>query len=121
MPPVVYAANLDYYDFARAPWPWELGNPLTVDEYFAWALSNGRVPAAPLVATGEPAPGGPSGADCTALARWMGETLQRRRQAAFPDEQVATGFEEDAGALALLATEQEESNPPRLRSPSTRC
>ena len=30
----------------RAPWPWELSDPLTLDEYLDWALANGRAPAA---------------------------------------------------------------------------
>lgn len=117
--PMALTALLDRWDFTRAPWPWELTDPLTLDEYLDWALANGRVPVA---TTQRGATGGPSATECTEIALWMGETLQRRRQAStivnnigqtpFPDEQAAQGFEENAGALALLATEQEESDPP---------
>ncbi len=99
MNPMLLTAFLDLWDFTRAPWPWELADPLTLDEYLDWALANGRVLPS---RTDRGTTGGPGAADCTKVALWMGETLQRKRQAStiinnvgpapVPDEQAAQGF-----------------------------
>ncbi len=44
MNPMLLQAFLDQWDFTRAPWPWELADPLTLDEHLDWALAYDHVP-----------------------------------------------------------------------------
>ena len=47
--PMACPAYIEAMGFEREPWPWELGNELTMATYLDWALANGFVPSTSLI------------------------------------------------------------------------
>ena len=108
----------------RVPWPWDLADPVTLAEFFRWALDHGYIdPVSTAAAAPTPEPSSASsGSSCAELDDWVQESTDRvdaARRLAPGSVKPATAYEdlsEVADAVRELAAEQEGDVPPSVRA-----